>query len=44
MLAPDPVEALFSHAKRDDDVYVVAVIAVRRIAQGGQNFAAAVRV
>src|ERR1019366_5493660 len=37
VLAPDPVETLFRHAKRDDDVHVIPVILLRWVLQRGGN-------
>jgi len=37
VLAPNPVEAFLCHAERDDNVYVVAVVLLRRVFQRGGN-------
>jgi hypothetical protein len=31
VLAPNPVEALLSHPERDDDVYMIAIVLLRRV-------------
>ena len=44
VLAPDPVEALLGHAEGDDYIDVVAVVLLRRVAEGGLDLVALGRV
>jgi len=44
MFAPDPVEALFGHAQRDDDIDMIAVVLLSRVFQGSRDFIALGRV
>ena len=37
VFAPNPVEALLCHAERNDDVHMIAVVALRRVFQRRQN-------
>ena len=37
MLAPNPIEALFGHAKGDDDIYVIAVVLLGGVFQRRRN-------
>ena len=38
MFAPDPVEAFFSHAEGDDDIYMLAVVFLGGVSQGSGDF------